>query len=97
MGEDYSLLAWTTTPWTLPSNMALCVNPEAEYTLFEGEVPNNPKNKGRFVVMTARLFGVKGAMYKEQNKGYTVIQVCFESCCAEFLSLVVVRPSKDQI
>ena len=24
---DYSFLAWTTTPWTLPSNMALCVNP----------------------------------------------------------------------
>jgi isoleucyl-tRNA synthetase len=25
------LLAWTTTPWTLPSNLALCVNPEMEY------------------------------------------------------------------
>jgi isoleucyl-tRNA synthetase len=26
-----SLLAWTTTPWTLPSNLALCVNPELDY------------------------------------------------------------------
>lgn len=26
-----SILAWTTTPWTLPSNLALCVNPEVEY------------------------------------------------------------------
>jgi isoleucyl-tRNA synthetase len=26
-----SLLAWTTTPWTLPSNLALCVNPEFTY------------------------------------------------------------------
>lgn len=26
-----SLLAWTTTPWTLPSNLALCVNPEMDY------------------------------------------------------------------
>lgn len=26
-----SLLAWTTTPWTLPSNLALCVNKEFEY------------------------------------------------------------------
>jgi isoleucyl-tRNA synthetase len=25
------LLAWTSTPWTLPSNLALCVNPEYEY------------------------------------------------------------------
>lgn len=30
-GEDASILAWTTTPWTLPSNVALCVNPEEEY------------------------------------------------------------------
>ncbi len=30
-GEDASVLAWTTTPWTLPSNVALCVNPEEEY------------------------------------------------------------------
>jgi isoleucyl-tRNA synthetase len=29
--EDVSLVAWTTTPWTLPSNLALCVNPEMEY------------------------------------------------------------------
>ena len=28
---DYSFLAWTTTPWTLPSNMALCVNPAVDY------------------------------------------------------------------
>jgi isoleucyl-tRNA synthetase len=30
-GEDAYFLAWTTTPWTLPSNIALCVNPEDEY------------------------------------------------------------------
>ena len=30
-GEDDSILAWTTTPWTLPSNVALCVNPDEEY------------------------------------------------------------------
>ena len=30
-GEDAYILAWTTTPWTLPSNVALCVNPEEEY------------------------------------------------------------------
>ena len=29
--EDASFLAWTTTPWTLPSNVALCVNPDEEY------------------------------------------------------------------
>lgn len=36
-GEDAYLLAWTTTPWTLPSNLALCVNPEITYV----KVKNN--------------------------------------------------------
>ncbi len=31
VGEDAFFLAWTTTPWTLPSNVALCVNPEETY------------------------------------------------------------------
>ena len=29
--EDAYILAWTTTPWTLPSNLGLCVNPEEDY------------------------------------------------------------------
>ena len=40
--EDAYILAWTTTPWTLPSNVALCVNPKEEYVkvkmIEEGEV-----------------------------------------------------------
>ena len=31
VGEDAYFLAWTTTPWTLPSNIGLCVNPEEDY------------------------------------------------------------------
>ena len=31
VGEDAFFLAWTTTPWTLPSNVALCVNPQETY------------------------------------------------------------------
>ncbi len=31
VGEDAYFLAWTTTPWTLPSNVALCVNPDEAY------------------------------------------------------------------
>lgn len=38
--EDAYFLAWTTTPWTLPSNVALCVNPDEDYVkvAFKGEV-----------------------------------------------------------
>lgn len=35
VGEEYSLLAWTTTPWTLPANTALAVNPAVEYAEVE--------------------------------------------------------------
>ena len=34
--EDAYILAWTTTPWTLPSNVALCVNPDEEYVKVKG-------------------------------------------------------------
>ena len=34
---DTCFLAWTTTPWTLPSNVALCVNPDAEYVKIKTE------------------------------------------------------------
>ncbi len=39
VGEDAYILAWTTTPWTLPSNVALCVNPNETYAkvVSEGE------------------------------------------------------------
>ena len=33
--EDAYFLAWTTTPWTLPSNLGLCVNPEVDYVKLE--------------------------------------------------------------
>ncbi len=35
--EDFSYLVWTTTPWTLPSNAAICVSAEADYVMVEHE------------------------------------------------------------
>lgn len=37
IGDDVNLLVWTTTPWTVPSNLAIAVNPNFKYTLFEYE------------------------------------------------------------
>ena len=37
-GEPY-FLAWTTTPWTLPSNTALCVGPNIDYNLVQSYNP----------------------------------------------------------
>ena len=47
----FSFLAWTTTPWTLPSNLALCLNPDMEYV----KVRVKSHNDQVFVVMEARL------------------------------------------
>lgn len=33
--KDLYAVIWTTTPWTIPSNMAICLHPELEYTFFE--------------------------------------------------------------
>ena len=33
---DVSMIAWTTTPWTLPSNVALCVHPDLDYVKIKG-------------------------------------------------------------
>lgn len=40
--EDASFLVWTTTPWTLPANLAVCAGPEIEYVLAK-------TNKGKFI------------------------------------------------
>ncbi len=42
--EPTDLLAWTTTPWTLPSNLALAVGDDIEYAVFEpGRTPRDPR------------------------------------------------------
>ncbi|NLE08307.1 MAG: isoleucine--tRNA ligase, partial [Dehalococcoidales bacterium] len=56
------LLAWTTTPWTLPGNTALAVSPGSEYVVLQGE--------NDYLVMAARLAAVLNP------EGYTVVQQC---------------------
>lgn len=46
--DDLSALIWTTTPWTIPGNFALCVNPEIEYVVIETEI-------GKFLVSKGSL------------------------------------------
>jgi isoleucyl-tRNA synthetase len=53
------LLAWTTTPWTLPSNLALAVNPALDYTIVE-------RDGERLVIATAAL-----KRYERELKSFT--------------------------
>ena len=49
-----SLLVWTTTPWTLPSNLAVAVNPGVDYVVVTG-APGSEHAERRFVLAEARL------------------------------------------
>ncbi len=62
--SDFSYLVWTTTPWTLPSNAALCMHPEANYALVEF-------NGERLVLAEALLLKVLGPGFDiiETKKG----------------------------
>lgn len=48
---DVCLLAWTTTPWTLPSNLALCVNAGYEYI----KIKDKTRNNRHFILLEKRL------------------------------------------
>ncbi len=48
-------LIWTTTPWTLPSNLAVMVGPDIDYVVVEGPHPGNPDNTERYLIAHARL------------------------------------------
>ncbi|XP_063072140.1 isoleucine--tRNA ligase, cytoplasmic [Engraulis encrasicolus] len=61
--DAVSLIAWTTTPWTLPSNLALCVNPEFIYV----KVKDNATGK-IYIMMEARLV----ALFKTEAE-YTLL------------------------
>lgn len=63
---EVSFLAWTTTPWTLPSNLALCVHPEFEYVqIKDGE-------SGAQYILHKNLLN---AIYKDPKKAkYTVVK-----------------------
>ena len=68
VGEDAYLLAWTTTPWTLPSNVALCVNPTDTYCKVEcidGKI---------YYMAKALLDKVLSPLAKEGETAYTILE-----------------------
>ena len=68
VGEDAYFLAWTTTPWTLPSNVALCVNPEETY------VKVKAADGYTYYMAQALLDNVLGNLAQEGEKAYEVLE-----------------------
>ena len=62
--ENTYFLAWTTTPWTLPSNLALAVGPDIDYVLVEDDGTHD-----RYY-LAEKLVG----KYYKDNKGYTLVK-----------------------
>ena len=69
VGEDVYFLAWTTTPWTLPSNVALCVNPDETYCKVKAA------DGYTYYMAEALLDKVLGKLAKEEGeKAYEVLE-----------------------
>ena len=68
VGEDASFLAWTTTPWTLPSNVALCVNPTETYCKVKAADGHT------YYMAQALLDRVLGGLAKEDGTAYQVLE-----------------------
>ncbi len=68
--EDAYILAWTTTPWTLPSNVALCMNPDETYAKVKAADGNT------YYMAEALLDKVLGKLADEENgiKAYEVLE-----------------------
>lgn len=58
--ENAAFIAWTTTPWTLTSNLALCVHPEFDYVKVK-----DPASGAVYIVAESRLSAVPGAVAKK--------------------------------
>ncbi len=70
-GEDNAyFLAWTTTPWTLPSNVALCVNPSETYCRV------NAADGRTYIMAEALLDTVLGSLAADGKPAYEVVQTC---------------------
>ena len=66
--EDAYILAWTTTPWTLPSNVALCVNPEESYVKVKAADGNV------YYMAEALLDTVLGKLGSEEVPAYEILE-----------------------
>ncbi len=69
-GKDEYFLAWTTTPWTLPSNVALCVNPTDTYCKVKAA------DGYTYIMAQALLDTVLGSLAKEGETAYEVLESC---------------------
>lgn len=82
--KDASFMVWTTTPWTLPGNLAVCAGPKIEYTLFNS-------NKGKMICASDLLDSLKSML---ELSDVEVLETKFGN---ELLDLKYKHPLYDRI
>jgi len=72
--DDTYAIAWTTTPWTLPSNTALCVGPSIDYVTIETTHPY--KGTPCRIIMAKALVGSMFPTKKDEEPAYRIVDEC---------------------
>ena len=96
-GEDAFILAWTTTPWTLPSNVALCVNANEDYVKVsaKGEtyylaaaLCDTVLGEGEYTVLeTCKGAGLEGKEYEPLFDFVSPKEKCWYVVCDDYVTL----------
>lgn len=80
IGTDSKIVVWTTTPWTLSSNVALAVNPEIDY------VKVKVKSDDKFLIMdknALKILGDDKIEVVDSFKGEKLVGLKYETCFPE--------------
>lgn len=75
--QGASLVIWTTTPWTIPGNLAICLNKKVDYAVFEAiqkDKEDNQKSLGKLIIATE----LKSAFEKDTNSVLTQVGESFK-------------------
>ncbi|MCQ2966301.1 MAG: isoleucine--tRNA ligase [Alphaproteobacteria bacterium] len=96
--KPIKVLAWTTTPWTLPSNLALCVNKDIDYDIYEedgvqyvlasalvGRYKRELANAEK--VKTIKGSDLVGRTYQPLFDYFAGTKNCFQIICADYVSV----------
>ena len=96
-GEDAFILAWTTTPWTLPSNVALCVNAAEDYVKVESKgetyylaaaLCDTVLGEGEYTVLeTCKGADLEGKEYQPLFDFVSPKEKCWYVVCDDYVTL----------
>jgi isoleucyl-tRNA synthetase len=67
---NINLLVWTTTPWTLPSNLVIAAGPNIKYTLLESKSNTETETRSEYYIMASSLFP---KLFAYAKKSFTIL------------------------